>query len=590
MTRAVGIGHQNFEEIRREDIFYIDKTSFIMEWWENKDYVTLITRPRRFGKTLTISMTEQFFSVNYAGKKELFQGLNIWEHEKYRKLQGTYPVINISFADIKETDFIQTRKKICQTIVNIYNQYDFLLEGNLINEREKDFFRLISADMEDYVASLSLKYLSKHLYRYYGRKVLILLDEYDTPVQEAYIHGYWEKLSAFIRNLFNATFKTNPYMERAVMTGITRVSRESVFSDLNNMEVVTATSEKYADCFGFTEQEVFQALEEYGFGDRKKEVKQWYDGFTFGNHTDIYNPWSVINYLNTGKIATYWANTSSNSLVGKLIQEGSKGLKISFEKLMQGYILQTKIDEQIVYNLLDRQETAVWSLLLASGYLKVRRYELATWEYELELTNLEVKIMFQNMIQGWFGSAYSDYNDFVQALLQDNIEAMNEYMNRVAFQTFSFFDTGKKPQKRTEPERFYHGFVLGLMVELRDRYIITSNRESGFGRYDVLLEPKDFKEDGIILEFKVFQPKKEKSLKETVQAALEQIEREKYAQMLIEKGISAENIRAYGFAFEGKNVLIGGKSSCDLTKSSCNDMLNSGDVAELEDAVNNTTN
>ena len=560
----VGIGNQNFEVIRKEHYFYVDKTSFIKEWWENGDSVTLITRPRRFGKTLTLSMVEKFFSVQYAGRDDLFQGLKVWESEKFRKIQGTYPVLFISFAGVKENSYLQTRKKICNIIKETYSHCYFLLKGDILSEHEKQDFQNISADMEDYEASDSLKSLSYYLFRYYGKRVIILLDEYDTPMQEAYVNGYWEDLVLFTRNLFNSTFKTNPYMERAIMTGITRISRESIFSDLNNLEVVTTTSSKYADCFGFTEAEVFEALDKFNLSDRKQEVKQWYDGFTFGNQTDIYNPWSILNYLDKKQFGTYWANSSSNGLVGKLIREGSKELKVSFESLLQGESITTEIDEQIVYDQLNEDEQAIWSLLLASGYLKVKHFkaylsDFGEWkqEYELQLTNFEVRTMFRTMVKKWFVSAVSVYNDFVKALLLGDVDAMNDYMNHVAEITFSSFDTGKKLSK-SEPERFYHGFVLGLIVDLAGRYVLTSNRESGFGRYDVMLEPLyPNRDDGIILEFKVFQPKKEKDLEDTVKVALKQIDEKMYEASLIAKGIEKERIRKYGFAFNGKEVLIG---------------------------------
>ena len=563
MSRTVGIGTQDFEKIRINDIFYIDKTDFIREWWESGDDVTLITRPRRFGKTLNMNMLEKFFSVDFAGRDDLFAGLSIWEDEKYRELQGTYPVIFMSFANIKETSFQEARKIICYNIEMLYNRYDFLLEGGLLNDKEKRFFRGVSADMENYRAVSAVRTLSEYLCRYYGRKVLIFLDEYDTPMQEAYVNGYWADMAEFTRGLFNDAFKTNPYLERAVMTGITRISKESVFSDLNNLEVVTTTSDKYGDMFGFTEEEVFSALDEFGLSDRKQKVKDWYDGFTFGKCTDIYNPWSVINYLDKRCEDLYWANTSSNSLIGKILRESSAGIKQNFEQLLDGGSLVAEIDEQIIYDQLDRDERAIWALLLASGYLKVNQCETVVdahggWkkEYTLELTNFEVKLMFRNMIQRWFGPASTDYNDFVKALLIGDIDAMNDYINGVSQSVFSFFDTGKNPSKK-EPERFYHGFVLGLMVELRGRYILTSNRESGFGRYDVLLEPVNAADDAIILEFKVFQPRREKELTDTVSAALRQIEDKKYEMFLLEKGIARERIRKYGFAFRGQEVLIG---------------------------------
>ena len=333
--------------------------------------------------------------------------------------------------------------------------------------------------MDDMYATLAIHHLSKYLNLYYKKKVIILLDEYDTPMQEAYMNGYWEKLTGFIRSLFNAAFKTNPFLERAIMTGITRVSRESVFSDLNHPEVVTTTSEKYEDAFGFTQQEVSGALKEYGLSEQEAEVTYWYDGFTFGRRTDIYNPWSILNFLDKGKLAAYWANTSSNSLIGRLIRSGSRNVKMIMEDLLNGKSFHTSIDEQIVYDRLDLEETALWSLLLAGGYLKVKHFEnrmteFGDWnqEYELELTNFEVKVMFRTIIQSWFAASRTNYNDFVKALLQGNLEAMNAYMNQLSETIFSSFDTGRKSSERTEPERFYHGLVLGLMMVLKERYVI----------------------------------------------------------------------------------------------------------------------
>lgn len=575
MARTISIGNQDFEAIRREGYFYIDKTHFIREWWDSGDSVTLITRPRRFGKTLNMSMLEKFFSVKYTDRGELFQGLRIWEENdsdegnRYRKLQGTYPVLFLSFAGIKEDTYEGARESICRTIEEQYNKCDFLLEGDLLNEKEKAFYRKVSADMSDSVAAASLRSLSDFLGRYYGKKTIILLDEYDTPMQEAYVSGYWDKLVSFTRNLFNSTFKTNPYLERAVMTGITRVSKESIFSDLNNLEVVTTTSEKYADCFGFTEKEVFAALEEYGLSAQRQKVKDWYDGFSFGEKRDIYNPWSILNFLDKKRVGAYWANTSANSLVEKLLREGKVNIKQTFEDLLNGGTLHMEIDEQIVYNQLAAKKNAVWSLLLASGYLKVTGWtfveETGSTYYDLTITNKEVHIMFNGMIRDWF-SGNDNYNDFVKALLLGDIRAMNLYMNRVSSEMFSYFDTGKKPSEE-EPERFYHGFVLGLMVELSDRYAITSNRESGFGRYDVMLEPRMAPEpfsggparelDAVIIEFKV-QDSDEKELSDTVREALRQIEERNYQANLVAKGIPEDRIRKYAFAFCGKKVLIGG--------------------------------
>ena len=563
MAPNVAIGVQDFSTIIENHYFYIDKTAFLKEWWDSGDSVTLITRPRRFGKTLTMSMVEQFFAIDYAGRSDLFEHLAIWKEEKYRELQGTYPVISLSFANIKEPTYELTKQKICELIVQLYVKYSFITESGRLSEPEVKLYKKIINDMDYVDATLSLYHLSRFLYEYYGKKVIILLDEYDTPMQEAFVDGYWDDLVSFTRSLFNSTFKTNPALERGIMTGITRMSRESIFSDLNNLKVVTTTSDEYAVTFGFTEPEVFEALEKCGLESEKSEVKRWYDGFIFGTQKDIYNPWSILNYLDSQQYTTYWANTSANSLVGKLVREGNRDIKEKFEKLLCGECIWTEIDEQIVYNQLNGNEEAVWSLLLASGYLKVIFYEsyLDIGErfaprYQLALTNLEVKIMFQRMIHDWFVPVKSEYNDFVKAMFIGDVDAMNEYMNRVALQIFSYFDTGDRASG-AEPERFYHGFVLGLLVDLQGSYYVKSNRESGFGRYDVMLEPKNLEEgNAVILEFKVRSTRKEKSLEETAQSALAQIRERKYSRELREKGIAKEQIKEYGFAFEGKNVLI----------------------------------
>ena len=568
MARTVSIGNQDFEKMIQRNCFYVDKTGFIKEWWENEDEVTLITRPRRFGKTLNMSMLKCFFSNKYADRGELFEGLEIWEDEKYREIQGTYPVIFFSFAKIKQTTYKETIEKIKKIIFDLYQEYAFIGKWNGLTDKEKENFNNISYDMSDVIAQEAIVDLSNYLSRYYGKKVIILLDEYDTPMQEAYVNGYWEELVAFTRSLFNSTFKTNPYLERAIMTGITRVSKESIFSDLNNLEVVTTLTPKYETAFGFTEEEVFKALDEQGLSGKKNDVKIWYDGFRFGSKNDIYNPWSIINYLDKKKIAMYWAESSSNGLINSLVQKGSSNIKMMVEKLINGSTINVVIDEQIVFSELDYSEDAIWSLMLASGYLKVISSEELNLiresdnEYELALTNREILFMFKKMILRWFSPAKSETNEFIKALITGDIESMNEYMNDVALRTFSLFDSGNHTSDKKAPENFFHGFVLGLMVDQSDNYIITSNRESGFGRYDIMLEPKDKQSEkypGIVIEFKVINPRRENSLEETVEAALKQIEEKNYDAELINRGVDKENIHHYGFAFRNKEVLIDGR-------------------------------
>lgn len=562
----IDLGVQSFEKIRRRKSFYVDKTEFLREWWEKGADVTLITRPRRFGKTLNLSMTECFFSKSYAGRSDLFEGLSIWSVESFRQYQGSYPVLFISFAKVKAVSFEEMKDCIKKIIYDLYEKHRYLLDSDSLSKNEKAYFCSIRPQMRDSLAVDAVNSLTGFLSRYYHQDVILLLDEYDTPMQEAWLSGYWSEAAGFFRSFLNAALKTNPHLCRGLVTGITKISKESVFSDLNNLEVVTCTCEKYADCFGFTEQEVFQALDQLGYGTHRQDVRNWYDGFIFGSETHMYNPWSIASFLSNGaKYRTYWADTSSNGLVNRLLREGSARMKLRFEMLLDGQQISVPIDEQIVYDQLEDDENAVWSLLLSAGYLKAvsiddscRKDSLGEDYYVLALTNGEVRRMFAKMIRGWFQSSREVYNEFIQALLHDNVKKMNTFMNRVAMQTFSIFDSGTKPSRTAEPERFYHGFVLGMVVDLADRYKIRSNRESGYGRYDVLIEPFDKKNGkAFIFEFKVKDPDEEQNLEETVARALDQIAEKNYEAELVANGIHPENIRKYGFAFEGKKCLIG---------------------------------
>ena len=572
MGKVISIGKQNFASLRENDCFYIDKSELIREWWESQDDITLITRPRRFGKTLNMSMLNCFFSNQYAGKKQLFEGLSIWNDEKYRILQGRYPVIFLSFASIKGSNYNDARDGIIMAINEAYSEHRYLLKSKELTEGERKCFEELdnyakNPGVKEAVANdticNAIKNLANCLYRYYGKKVIILLDEYDTPMQEAYLYGYWDQFTAFVRSLFNATFKTNPYLERAMMTGITRVSKESVFSDLNNLNVITSTSQEYETSFGFTEEEVFTALDTLEMAEQKEIVKSWYDGFVFGNQKDIYNPWSITNYLDKKQVRAYWADTSSNSLISRLIRKASAGIKEQMEELLQGKEIIVNFDEQIVFEQLNQDENAIWSLMLASGYLKAEQVEYRgllrePW-YHLKITNLETTAMFTNLFKSWFNQSRTNYNQFIKALLKNDIDALNYYMNQITMATFSYFDVDGAEGGKSEPERFYHGFVLGLIAEQTDIYEIRSNRESGFGRYDVMMIPKkrDNRYPAVIMEFKVRNAIKEVNLEESVQEARKQIEEKNYDAELLARGFKKEEILHYGFAFEGKKILIG---------------------------------
>ena len=563
-SMIVSLGAQQFDRLRERGGLYVDKTAFIQEWWESGADVTLITRPRRFGKTLNMSMLECFFSNQYAGRGDLFEGLEIWKDEKYRQLQGTYPVIFFSFAGVKAGNMKDMKAMVKIVIANLYGRYREILKSDKFDENDREAFRAVNEKMEDVKAQTAINMLCLFLQKYYEKEVLVLLDEYDTPMQEAWIGGYWEEAAGFFRSFFDNTFKTNPCLYHGIITGITRISKESIFSDLNNLNVVATTSEEYAVSFGFTEEEVFGILERVGLGEEKEQVKHWYDGFIFGSHTDIYNPWSITSFVkNNGKYSAYWVNTSSNGLLHSLVQTGKAEMKKTIETLIRGGSFQTMLDEQIVFNQLGSSETALWSLLLATGYLKVvaaetvgeRKKEVFT----LTLTNLEVSILFENMVNSWFrDNSRIPYNDFIKAMLLDDVDSMNEFMNDIALASFSNFDVSKSASSKDAPERFYLGFVLGLIVDLADRFTIKSNRESGFGRYDIMLKPHNQEKDcAYIIEFKVHKPRKEKDLEQTLANARLQIEEKQYEAELTAEGIAPERIRKYGIVFRGKECLIG---------------------------------
>ena len=554
--KSVAVGIQDFEALRRDQMFYVDKTDFIRQWWESGETTTLITRPRRFGKTLNLSMLNCFFSVFYENRADLFEGLKVWKEKSYHKLQGRFPVIFLSFAGVKGTTFEAVLRQINYGIVEVYRRFERILDMSRFTERERQDFGRISWDMDASTAAQSVRLLTDLLYVYYGQKPIILLDEYDTPLQEAYFNSFWDEMTAFVGAFFNNSFKTNPSLGRALLTGITRICKESIFSDLNNIDVVTQTSTKYETAFGFTEEEVKVGLARVGLLDYREKVKEWYDGFTFGQRRDMYNPWSITKFIDAeGIFDIYWANTSNNKLVSSLIRKSSKNMKMAMEQLLEGEMLHVEMDEQLDFAQLEYRESAIFSLLYATGYLRVNQKN--DQEYVLILTNKEVKIVFRRIIREWFNDLDTGYGDFRRALLHDNIEEMNYYMNMVTLSTFSYFDTGTGRGNIDETERFYHGFVLGLLADLSDQFSIRSNRESGLGRYDIILRAREENCNSYIMEFKVFDRERDENMKACVARALQQIEEKQYETELVADGIARERIRKYGFAFDGKKVLIG---------------------------------
>ncbi len=593
MGRKVAVGVQDFETLMGEGLFYVDKTGFIKEWWNRQDPVTLITRPRRFGKTLTLSMVECFLSLRYKDRGDLFEGLEIWQDDTMRQLQGTLPVISVSFGGIKSSDPSRQMESLKMIVREAFTQSGILIHGQM-NEHDRDVYESYMGNMTNGMAVLGLHVLSELLYNATKKKVVILLDEYDTPLLEAWSGNRLAECTKYMRELFNVTFKSNPYLSRAILTGITRISKESFFSDMNNLKVCSMLDDEYATAFGFTETEVLDTMDEQGLN-CKDRVKEWYDGFNVGSHTDIYNPWSIVNYLRDQRIKPFWVNSSSNAVISRYMMKGDIERKVSFETLLSGGCIKAPIDEELTFDNIENSDSALWSLLYASGYLKVdidamngtedndsfarsaakHRSDCVReddglivggmfggetannlpdgTEYTLRVTNKEVLWMLGDMVKRWFSENSSVMNRFVEAMLERDVDYMNEYLNRITEEVFSYFDvSGGK-----EPERFYHGFILGLIMELKGRFIITSNRESGLGRYDVVMQPVDKDRDYYyVIEFKVFRRGRDESLEDCVNKALRQIEEKRYDTVLVDAGIASSRIMHLGIGFDGKRVLV----------------------------------
>ena len=563
MARTISTGAQGFEDLRENGYFYVDKTGFVRDWWLSGDSVTLVCRPRRFGKTLNLDTVRCFLSTDFAGRGEgLFGGLEIWDDYAMRALQGTVPVVTLSFAKVKGATLEETLAGLRRVIRVAVDAHGYLRDSGALTGGDRAFLARVSDDMPTDVAVDAINQLCSMLCRHYGIKPVVLLDEYDAPMECAWTHGYWGGATDFMRQLMNATFKDNPALGRGLITGVTRVSRESIFSDLNNLAVVTTSTPKYQTDFGFTQDEVDEALEEYGLASKCDAVRDWYDGFVFDGVEHIYNPWSITHYLQYGEFRAYWANTSGNGLVSEVVRRGDEDLKADFEELLAGREVSKVIDEQVVFSELATAPDAVWALLLAAGYVTSPGSVPEFPEDEprrLRLTNREVRRSFDRMVRGWFAPAGAEYNRFCRAVLAGDAEAMGDYLSEVTLACASSFDSATRPSERGEAERFYHGLVLGLLVQLRGRYSVESNRESGFGRYDVALVPTDGADGtdpAVVIEFKVFDPRREKTLADTVARARQQIEDRRYIAGLAARGIAEERIRVYGIAFRGKEVLV----------------------------------
>ena len=587
IMRVVGRGIQEFEKIRNNNQFYVDKTSFISDWYRNNDDITLITRPRRFGKTLTIDMLYSFFSTSFADRADLFEGLTISRDERMMAMQGTVPAIKVSFSGVKGKTFDQFLIGIAGKIAEVLYQHRYLLKDSVLSEGDKKILEQMSQlspeipdrerENRKYVEYLhrltkSLHFLSLWLYLTHGKKVFIFMDEYDTPIQTAWINHYYEDAIEVMRDLFSETFKDNGWMERAVITGITRIAKESLFSEMNNLVVCSMVCGGYDRAFGFTKEEMDGILEEYELTSKKALVQSWYDGFTIGEETGIYNPWSIVNYLSNRNRPPqdYWAQSGGVGLIDHLVRRGSVSLKKGFELLLGGDMIKREISEDLIFPMLDVDENAVWSLLVAAGYVRPEVGESgpASSETGLCLTNYETKLSLSKMVKAWFNTRTGNHmNAFAGALLADDLWEMNEAMQQVVLNSASSFDSGLKPSAGTvQPENFFHALTLGMLTCLSDNYRVTSNRESGFGRYDVCIEPLGTKSDvgksskplfAAVLEFKVFDREKgDRTLEDTAKRARKQIDEKVYDADLLSRGIPKDAIRRYGFGFRGKEVVI----------------------------------
>ena len=550
VEKGIGIGESDFKGLRLRNNYYIDKTMYIKDIIDNESRVILVTRPRRFGKTLNISMLKYYFDCTQKDNRELFKGLKIMEQEeKYTSRLGAYPVIYVTLKDAGLMNYEMMLMQLKTIMMEVYYEDRHLLEGE-ISEGERNIFnRILSAEATDIDLMNSLKMLSKIMSQYYDKPVILLIDEYDVPLQNAYVEGYYEEAVKFFKTFYGVTFKDNPYLEKTVLTGVSRVAKESIFSGANNFKVFTVLDNEFADDFGITEEEMDKVIEDFEIQDEKEQIKKWYDGYKIGEVEGIYNPWSIINYLTDRKLMPYWVNTSSNDLI-KIILKNSSNVKEKMERLLKDEAIEVKINLETVIVGIEKNEDNIWGLLLGTGYLKVvETVDIIEGIYKVKLPNYEIKFLFQQIVDEWFRNKVigNDLKSILKDLVTLNIEEYEEKFKILVREMFSYMDVGENTA-----ENFYHAFVLGMMVGLRDSYYVNSNRESGMGRYDIMLEPKDKNGNSFIMEFKVYKEEKEKNIEETVENAKKQIEEKGYEQNLREREFT--NITKMVYAFKGKEV------------------------------------
>ena len=551
VEKGIGIGTSDFKKIRVKDYYYIDKTMYIKDILDNKSEIILVTRPRRFGKTLNMSMLKYYFDCTQKDNKELFKGLKIMnQEEKYTSKLGAYPVIYLTLKDVQDRNYESMLLNLKTTILDIYQEHRYLLESTKVYPEEKEMITEILFGKENEVTLRnSIREISKYLSRHYNKPVILLVDEYDVPIQNAYVEGYYEEAVKFFKTFYGVTFKDNPYLEKTVLTGVSRVAKESIFSGANNFKVFTVLDNEFADDFGITEEEMDKVIEDFEIQDEKEQIKKWYDGYKIGEVEGIYNPWSILNYLTDRRLMPYWVNTSSNDLI-KLILKNSSSVKEKMERLLKDEAIEVKINLETIIVGIEKNEDNIWGLLLGTGYLKVvETIDIIEGIYKVKLPNYEIKFLFQQIVDDWFRNKVigNDLKSILKDLVTLNIKEYEKKFEILVREMFSYMDVGENTA-----ENFYHAFVLGMLVGLRDSYYVNSNRESGMGRYDIMLEPKDKNGNSFIMEFKVLENKEEKTIEETIENAKKQIEEKGYEQNLKERGFT--NITKMVYAFKGKEV------------------------------------
>ncbi|MDY0217556.1 MAG: AAA family ATPase [Bacteroidales bacterium] len=553
--KGIAIGVDDFKNLRSEDSYFVDKSLFIQELLNDHAEVILFPRPRRFGKTLNMSMLKYFFTHENAIKnRQLFKGLAIEKTELFEKHQGKYPVIFLSLKSCKGNNFEMIFKKASEVISATYQSYEELSTSPLLAAHEKEIIQLIIEQKAD-IAELtsSLKLLSDYLFKIHQKKVIILIDEYDTLIHEAYLNGFYDTAIDFLKTLLGNALKGNSNLQKAVITGILRISKESMFSDLNNMKVYSVLSEKHNKAFGFTQNEIDQMLKDYHLENQSDNVKKWYNGYYFGN-LDIYNPWSILNFIDEkGRFNNYWINTSSNDLVHSFIRKSDQTVKQKIGMLINNDEVYSIIDENISFKNIDTSAETIISFFLQTGYLKAKYVgkERLKNNYKIEIPNNELRIIYQDVIQKWFDDTVgsSDLNEMLKALTNGDIALFNRILSKFMSESLSYFNL---PKKTKDVERIYQAFLLGILISLRDDYEITSEKESGYGRYDIAIVPKDKSKKAIIMELKTIDDFNGDTIDQTLDSALKQIEDRNYEAAVRQQG--CQNIMKIAITFDGKRV------------------------------------